>query len=74
MDDFLSNGILKEKEFREMMEKIDWSQYSGKSVLVQSCHSILPIWSYMIITSKLIPFANKVYYGDVHSPIPIFSK
>ena len=37
LNDFLDDGILKEKIFREKVANIDWSQYSDKRVLIKGC-------------------------------------
>ena len=35
LDDFLDEGILKEKTFRSKVEQIKWSDYSEKRVLIK---------------------------------------
>ncbi len=58
--------ILKEKEFRAYVSETDWSQFSDKYVAIQcSSDAIIPGWAYMLITSKLQPFAKKVVYGNL---------
>ena len=37
LNDFLDDGILREKIFREKVSNIDWSQYSDKRVLIKGC-------------------------------------
>ena len=65
LDDFLTNGILKEKEFRTKVNKIDWDIYKNKKVLIKGCASVpVPIWSYLIITAKLSSRAQKIYFGE----------
>ncbi len=58
--------ILKEKEFRTFVAKHDWEQYQG-AYLALTCSSdaIIPGWAYMLITSRLSPFANKTVVGDL---------
>ena len=34
LDDFLTGGILKEKEFRDKIKEINWDVYRGKKVLI----------------------------------------
>jgi hypothetical protein len=72
--EFLSNGMFREKDFREVMKKFDWTQYQGKPVLIQGCASILPIWAYLAIMAELVPYAKSVSYGELKSPIPILGK
>ena len=37
LDDFLSDGILKEKVFRNKIDEIDWNDYSKCNVLIKGC-------------------------------------
>lgn len=46
--------ILKEKEFRELVEAHSWADYQGKYIILQnSKQAIIPQWAYMIIANKL---------------------
>lgn len=58
--------ILKEKDFRTSVKNHDWSQYKNSFVAVScSADAIIPSWAFMLITSKLMPFANKVVIGNL---------
>ncbi len=58
--------ILREKEFRTFVENHDWEQYKGNYVaLTCSSDAIIPGWAFMLISSRLNPFANKVVVGDL---------
>ena len=75
LNDFLSNGILKEKDFKEKVEIIDWKNYSDKKVLIKGCASVpIPTWAYMMLTAKLTLFAKQVLYGELCSAYLIFNK
>lgn len=67
LKDFLFRGmILKEIEFRQKVKEIDWSVYKDKVVNVFcSENSIIPMWAYMLISSKLSPFCSKHFYGSI---------
>jgi hypothetical protein len=57
--------ILKEKDFREALQKADWSSYQNKIVAVTcSADAIIPIWAYMLVASYLEPVADRVIFGD----------
>jgi len=46
--------ILKEKDFRLWIKEHDWSEYQKKAVFIFcSADAIVPVWAYMLITSKL---------------------
>jgi hypothetical protein len=74
LDDFLNEGIIKEKIFREKIDTTDWSKYKNKKVLIKGCaKSPVPTWAYLIITAKLTSFAKSIYFGEPCSAIKIFS-
>lgn len=62
---FLYRGlILREKDFREQVKAHDWSQYRDQHVAVFcSADTIVPTWGYMLVASKLDPYAASVAYG-----------
>ena len=58
--------ILREKDFRTFVKEHDWSQYQDKSVAVYcSVDAIIPTWTYMLLTTKLEPFAHTVVFGNL---------
>lgn len=60
--------ILKEKEFRASVDNHDWSQYQQSFVAVTcTADAIIPSWAFMLVTSKLIPVANKVVIGNLET-------
>ena len=75
LDDFLTDGILKEKDFRLKIDKIDWSAYKNKKVLIKGCtRTPVPTWSYLIITAKLSQNAKQILFGEPCSSVNIFTK
>ncbi|MDJ1502604.1 DUF2480 family protein [Xanthocytophaga agilis] len=67
-DNLFQGLILKEKDFRQFLKEHDWSIYSGKNVAILcSEDAIVPVWAYMLLTSYLEPYANKVVFGDLQS-------
>ena len=65
--------ILKEKDFREALDQLDWAQYTGKHLAVHcSADAIIPMWAYMLVATKAAPFANGIIqctpeqYADLH--------
>lgn len=65
--DWLFEGfILKEKEFRNHIAEHNWEQYQNAFVaLTCSTDAIVPGWAYMLVTSKLQPYAKKFVVGDI---------
>lgn len=65
--DWLHEGfILREKEFRNHVDKHNWEQYKDSFVALNcSTEAIVPGWANMLLASKLQPFAKKVVVGDL---------
>ena len=59
--------MLKEKDFREQLKTHDWSFYKDKFVaLTCTAEAVVPTWAYMLVTTKLEPFAGKIVFGDLN--------
>ena len=57
--------ILREKDFRAHVKDHDWTQYENAHVAVFcSADAIVPLWAYMLISSKLQGVAKTVVQGD----------
>ncbi len=56
--------ILREKDLREALPKVDWSVYKNKYVAVTcTADAIIPMWAYMLVATYLEPYAALVYEG-----------
>lgn len=66
---FLFHGlILKEKDFRESLSQLDWTQYQNKVLCVYcSTDAIIPVWAYMLIAVHSKPYVHSVYFGTKDS-------
>jgi hypothetical protein len=61
-------AILREKDFREFLKQHDWSQYHGKHVaIICSVDTIIPAWAYMLLATKIAPYATTVIKGDLEA-------
>lgn len=65
LKDHLFRGlILKEKDFREALQGLDWEIFRNKNVVITcSADAIIPMWAYMLVTSYVQPVAKDVYCG-----------
>ncbi len=65
--DWLYEGfILKEKEFRTAIAEHRWEQYTDAYVALDcSTDAIVPGWAFMLIGTKLQPFAKKTVVGNL---------
>tara|TARA_B100000029_G_scaffold442936_1_gene461643 strand:- start:230 stop:475 length:246 start_codon:yes stop_codon:yes gene_type:complete len=75
LDDFLNEGILIEKKFRQKIEQINWQKYENENVLIKGCSQApIPTWAYLIITSNLANYARKIYFGEARRAIEIYKR
>lgn len=60
----LEGFLLKEKDFREQLNRHDWAQYQGQNVAIFcSTDAIVPAWAAVLVTLQLAPFAKKIITG-----------
>jgi|TARA_B110000467_G_scaffold143786_1_gene146071 hypothetical protein len=75
LDNFITDGILKEKIFRQLVSEIEWSNYTDKRVLIKGCTSVpVPTWAYLIITAQLSQYAKHILYGEPCATVKIFTR
>jgi len=61
LDDFLDEGLLRESSFRDKVDRIDWSKYSNKRVMIKGCTDIpIPTWAYLILTAQLAQYVERI--------------
>lgn len=67
ISDWLYEGlILKEKDFRESVKNHDWKQYQNTFVaLTCKTDAIIPSWAYMLITTQLANYTQKIVVGNL---------
>lgn len=65
--DLLFEGmILRESDLRAFAKDHDWEEYQNKNIaLFCSADAIIPTWAYMLITTKLSPFAKMTVLGSL---------
>lgn len=57
--------ILREKDFRESIEQYEWANLQDQILWIYcSADAIIPLWAYMLISSKAGGIARDIYYGD----------
>tara|TARA_B100000676_G_C17866481_1_gene726223 strand:- start:50 stop:307 length:258 start_codon:yes stop_codon:yes gene_type:complete len=75
LDDFLDNGIIKEKSFRKMVNNLDFTKFKDQKVIIKGCASVVvPTWAYLILVSRVSQVAKKIYYGEPRYAVKIFDK
>ena len=75
LDDFLDEGIIREKSFRRQVDELELDQYKNKKVIIKGCASVtVPTWAYLILTAQLAQVAKKIYYGEPRYAVKFYSK
>tara|TARA_B100001245_G_C22851987_1_gene409564 strand:+ start:545 stop:1054 length:510 start_codon:yes stop_codon:yes gene_type:complete len=65
LKNFLYQGlIIQENHFKDQLAQVDWLTYHDKNVSIFcSVDTIIPPWTYMMLTSKLSNHAKSIYFG-----------
>ena len=75
LEDFLQDGMLKEKFFRQKIDELNWDDFQDKRVLIKGCSEApIPTWAYLIITARLSQKAKRIYFGELRQAIKIFNR
>ena len=75
LDNFLDDGIIREKSFRQQVDQLDLNQYKNKEVIIKGCASVtVPTWAYLILVAQVAQVAKKIYYGEPRYAVKIYSK
>ena len=66
-DQLFHGMLLREKDFRAYVKEQNWSEYDGKHVQITcSADAIVPVWAYMLLATRLEPFAATLVFGSTH--------
>ena len=75
LDDFLDEGIIREKSFRKMVDELDFDQYQDKKVIIKGCASVMvPTWSYLMVIAQLAQVADKIYDCEPRYAVKVFNR
>ncbi|WP_432222674.1 DUF2480 family protein [Flavobacterium sp. TMP13] len=72
------NGSLEDLEgslYEELLSKIDYSTYKGKSMIIKGCSRMpVPMRAYVLAATYLQPFAKSIMYGEACSAVPLYKE
>ena len=75
LNDFLDDGIIREKSFRQKVDEMNFEQYRDQKVIIKGCADVvIPTWAYLILTARLAQVAEKLYYGEPRYAVKIFNR
>ena len=75
LEDFLDDGIITEKSFREKINQMTCEILSNEKVIIKGCAGVpVPTWAYLIIVANLAQVADKIYFGEPRHAVKIFNR
>jgi len=75
LDDFIDEGIIREKSFREKINNMDFNKFANQKVIIKGCAGVtVPTWAYLIIVAQLAQVADKIYFGEPRYALKIFNR
>ena len=75
LDDFLDEGIIREKSFRKMVDELDFELFRDQKVIIKGCASVMvPTWAYLMLIAQLAQVADKIYYGEPRYAVKVFNR
>lgn len=67
-DNLFQGLILREKDFRDFVKEHDFSQYQDKHVALHcSEDAIVPTWAFMLLATRMAPYARTIVFGDLNA-------
>ena len=75
LDDFIDEGIIREKSFREKINTMDFNKFTDQKVIIKGCAGVtVPTWAYLILVAELAQVADKIYFGEPRYAVKIFNR
>ena len=75
LDDFIDEGIIREKSFREKIDTMDFNKFTDQKVIIKGCAGVtVPTWAYLILVAELAQVADKIYFGEPRYAVKIFNR
>lgn len=66
---------LETKIFSDVLDRVDWQQYSDAKVVIKGCSKVaVPTAAYVEATRRLRPFAASIMFGEPCSTVPVYKK
>ena len=75
LDDFIDEGIIREKSFRKKIDTMNFNKFTDQKVIIKGCAVVtVPIWAYLILVAELAQVADKIYFGEPRYAVKIFNR
>ena len=75
LDDFIDEGIIREKSFRKKINNMDFNKFADRKVIIKGCAGVtVPTWADLILVAQLAQVADKIYFGEPRYAVKIFNR
>ncbi len=75
LDELIGDGLVRETEFREQLNRLNVEPYRGQAVLLPWIHHLeLPIWVYLMAVAKLSSVVAVLSFGEACSPVTLLQR
>jgi len=75
LDDFIDEGIIREKSFRKKIDTMNFNKFKDQKVIIKGCAGVtVPTWAYLILVAELAQVADKIYFGEPRYAVKIFNR
>ena len=75
LDDFIDEGIIREKSFRKKINTMDFNKFADRKVIIKGCAGVtVPTSAYLILVAQLAQVADKIYFGEPRYAVKIFNR
>ena len=75
LDDFIDEGIIREKSFRKKIDTMNFNEFADQKVIIKGCAEVtVPTWAYLILVAELAQVADKIYFGEPRYAVKIFNR
>ena len=75
LDDFIDEGIIREKSFRKKIDTMNFNKFTDQKVIIKGCAEVtVPTWAYLILVAELAQVADKIYFGEPRYAVKIFNR
>ncbi|MFA0962374.1 DUF2480 family protein [Roseivirga sp. BDSF3-8] len=68
-------AALEQSLFQDVIQKIDFSQFQDKKVVVKGCSKLdVPSYAYVEVARRLTPYVSSLMFGEPCSTVPLYKK
>lgn len=67
--------VLETSIYQDIISNLDVSEFKDKPIIIKGCsNKPVPENAYLLLTSKLLPIAKSIMFGEACSSVPLFKR